>query len=172
MLPEAPPIEVLVSPTPFDPGVELNRFCSGRRDSGGIASFIGLVRDLNLGATIEGLHLEHYPGMTERTLQGICAEASRRWSLRRVRVIHRCGDLLPGDPIVAVFCAAEHRSAAFSACEFIMDFLKTEAPFWKRESTPQGGHWVDARASDEQAAGRWQGTAADAVEPDGESNGG
>ncbi len=148
-------ISVLVQAAAFDPGDELNKFRRGRPQAGAVALFIGQVRDLNQGEHIDALHLEHYPGMTERSLQALCESAAGRWPLMAVRVIHRHGDLLPGDPIVAVLCATAHRADAFAACEFIMDLLKTEAPFWKRESTADGARWVDARESDQVATQRW-----------------
>lgn len=148
-------IAIRVQLEPFDAGAELNAFCAGSRAVGGVASFIGLVRDLNLASSVAELYLEHYPGMTERSLQAICEESFQRWPLHAATVIHRYGNLLPGEPIVAVFCAATHRGEAFAACEFIMDYLKTRAPFWKRERTPDGLRWVDARESDASAAQRW-----------------
>ena len=107
-------------------------------------------------AAIQAMTLEHYPGMTEKALEAIVAEARGRWDILGVRVIHRIGRLLPGDRIVFVAVASAHRGEAFAACEFIMDYLKTRAPFWKKEETSEGGHWVDARTSDDTAAGRWQ----------------
>ncbi len=150
-----PPV-VRVQAAPFDPGTELNAFAQGDFGIGAVAAFVGLVRDLNLDHDVVALHLEHYPGMTERALEDIAAQAAQRWSLARCLVIHRYGDLLPADPIVMVLCASAHRGDAFAACEFVMDFLKTQAPFWKRETTPEGPRWVDARASDDMAAARWQ----------------
>ena len=122
---------------------------------GGVASFVGLVRDANDGHAIRGMTLEHYPGMTEKALEDICEQARGRWDLIDVVVIHRVGSLAPGDRIVLVGVAGAHRGEAFEACEFIMDYLKTRAPFWKREETPQGARWVEARESDDTAAGRW-----------------
>ena len=150
-----PRISVLVQAEPFDPGAELNAFARGRPDVGAVTMFTGLVRDLNQGDAVARMFLEHYPGMTERALADIGAQALARWPLLAVRVIHRHGELLPSEPIVAVLCAATHRGETFAACEFIMDFLKTGAPIWKRESTPHGERWVDARASDEDAQARW-----------------
>lgn len=149
-------IVVSVQSAAFDPGAELNAFTGGRPEAGAVAMFTGLVRDLNLGTTVAALQLEHYPGMTERSLQGICQDACARWSLLAVKVIHRHGELLPGEPIVAVLCASAHRGEAFAACAYIMDLLKTEAPFWKRERTPAGERWVEARETDAEAAQRWQ----------------
>jgi molybdopterin synthase catalytic subunit len=124
---------------------------------GGLASFVGLVRDANDGQSIRGMTLEHYPGMTEKALEDICAQAHARWDLIDTVVIHRVGSLVPGDRIVLVGVASAHRGEAFGACEFIMDYLKTRAPFWKREDTTEGSRWVEARASDDAAAGRWKG---------------
>ena len=138
----------------FDPGVEY-QYLEGQKATGGIVTFTGTVRDMNLGDAVGGLFLEHYPGMTEKALQGIVDEARQRWELLGVRVIHRIGQLYPGDRIVFVGVSSAHRKEAFSACEFIMDFLKTRAPFWKKETTEQGDRWVEERASDQAAADRW-----------------
>jgi len=140
----------------FDVGRELDALTAGRRDVGAVASFVGLVRDANDGHAIQGMTLEHYPGMTEKALEDICAQAHARWDLLATLVIHRVGPLAPGDRIVLVGVASGHRGEAFAACEFIMDYLKTRAPFWKKEDTPQGGRWVDARESDDEAAERWK----------------
>ena len=139
----------------FDVGRELEALTAGRRDVGAIASFIGTVREVNDAATVTGLTLEHYPGMTEKALEDICAQARSRWDLIDTLVIHRIGALEPGDRIVLVGVSSAHRGEAFAACEFIMDYLKTRAPFWKREETPQGARWVESRDSDDVAAGRW-----------------
>jgi len=141
----------------FDVGRELDVLTRGRRDVGALASFVGLVRDANDGHAIQGMTLEHYPGMTESALEDICAQAHARWELIDTLVIHRVGPLVPGDRIVLVGVASAHRGEAFEACEFIMDYLKTRAPFWKKEDTPEGGRWVDARESDDAAAERWKG---------------
>jgi molybdopterin synthase catalytic subunit len=146
---------VRVQEQDFDVGRELEALTRGRLDVGGMASFVGLVRESNDGQAIHGMTLEHYPGMTERALEDICAQAHARWKLVDSLVIHRVGPLAPGDRIVLVGVAGAHRGEAFAACEFIMDFLKTRAPFWKREDTPAGARWVDARASDDSAASRW-----------------
>ena len=122
---------------------------------GAVVSFVGYVRDFNDGHDVAGLFLEHYPGMTEKALAAILEEAGQRWPLLGVKVIHRVGQLPPGEPIVFVACASSHRQAAFNACEFIMDYLKTRAPFWKKETTPEGPRWVEGRHSDQEAAGRW-----------------
>ena len=137
----------------FDPGAELAEF--GRslgQDTGGIASFTGLVRD---GGGLIALTLEHYPGMTEKQLAAIEAEARSRWRLADVLIIHRYGRMLPGEPIVLVAAASSHRRAALEACEFLIDWLKTKAPFWKLEETAAGSAWVEAKASDDAAADRW-----------------
>ena len=122
---------------------------------GAIVSFIGLVRDINDGADVSTLTLEHYPEMTEKALQSIVDEAKQRWDVMDAVVIHRVGTLLPTDQIVLVAISSAHRQAAFSACEFIMDYLKTQAPFWKKETNNQGARWVEAKASDDEAKARW-----------------
>jgi molybdopterin synthase catalytic subunit len=147
---------VRVQEADFDVGRELDALTRGRRDVGGLASFVGLVRDANDGHAIRGMTLEHYPGMTEKALEDICAQANGRWDLIDIVVIHRVGKLVPGDRIVLVGVASAHRGEAFAACEFIMDYLKTRAPLWKREDTPEGSRWVEARASDDSAAERWR----------------
>ena len=129
-----------------------------RRDNpriGAIASFVGVVRDLNDGDSVAEMTLEHYPGMTEKSIDDIITEARTRWDVMNARVIHRVGTLKPLDQIVLVVVASGHRGDAFAACEFIMDYLKTRAPFWKKEQTPNGGRWVDARVADDVAAERW-----------------
>ena len=147
---------VRVQAEDFDMGRELEALTRGRADVGALASFVGLVRDANDGSPIAGMTLEHYPGMTEKALEEICREAHARWDLLDTLVIHRVGPLVPGDRIVLVGVSSGHRGEAFAACEFIMDYLKTRAPFWKREETPEGPRWVEARASDDDAAGRWK----------------
>jgi molybdopterin synthase catalytic subunit len=147
---------VRVQAEDFDAGRELESLTRGRRDVGALASFVGLVRDANDGRPIDGMTLEHYPGMTEKALEEICREAHSRWDLIESLVIHRVGRLVPGDRIVLVGVSSGHRGEAFAACEFIMDYLKTRAPFWKREETPQGPRWVEARSSDDNAAERWR----------------
>lgn len=142
---------ISVQEADFDVGEEIAALTSGGVDAGAVASFVGLVR----GGSIEAMTLEHYPAMTEKALNEIVAEARRRWELLGVRVIHRVGRLLPGDRIVLVVVSSSHRQAAFAACEFIMDYLKTQAPFWKLEETTAGSHWVDARESDDAALRRW-----------------
>lgn len=148
---------VRVQAQDFDVGRELEALTGGRTDVGAVASFVGLVRNANDGNAISAMTLEHYPGMTEKALEDICAQAHARWDLLDTLVIHRVGPLRPGDRIVLVGVASPHRGEAFAACEFIMDYLKTRAPFWKREETPDGARWVEARESDDAAAGRWKG---------------
>ena len=140
----------------FDLGAELAALRAGDARVGALASFVGLVRDRNDGQGVSGMTLEHYPGMTEKALEAIVAEARARWQLYGVLVIHRVGPLRPTDQIVLVAVTAAHRGEAFQACEFVMDYLKTRAPFWKREETPDGARWVDARESDDASAQRWQ----------------
>lgn len=147
---------VRVQAEPFDPAAELARFARGRTDVGAVASFVGLVRDEHGGAPILAMTLEHYPGMTERELEAIEAEARRRWPLADSLVVHRHGRMRPGEPIVLVATASAHRHAALEACAFLIDWLKTRAPFWKLEETPEGERWVEARESDEAAAARWR----------------
>jgi molybdopterin synthase catalytic subunit len=139
----------------FDPGAEINRMRLARPDIGAVASFIGQVRDLNDGAEVSGMTLEHYPGMTEKALESIVDQALQRWNIFDALVIHRIGELKPLDQIVLVIVAGAHRGEAFAACEFIMDYLKTEAPFWKKEQTGSGERWVEARSSDDDAKQRW-----------------
>ena len=149
-------MKILVQADPFDLGAEVAAMSRGRTDIGAIASFVGLARDLNEGSGVAAMTLEHYPGMTEKALAALVDDACSRWTLLDVTVIHRVGRLLPGDPIVLVAVAGSHRGEAFDACEFIMDYLKTQAPFWKKEETTEGERWVEARASDDAAAARWQ----------------
>lgn len=151
---------VRVQTEDFNVGQELEhlrRDASGAWDTrvGAVASFIGTVRDMNEGSSVSGLTLEHYPGMTESSIEAIIEQAESRWPLYSVRVLHRVGPMLPADQIVFVGVSSAHREAALEACAFIMDYLKTQAPFWKKESTPEGHRWVDARASDEQALQKW-----------------
>ncbi|MBD9553990.1 molybdopterin synthase catalytic subunit MoaE [Pantoea eucalypti] len=146
--------QIRVGPAPFDMA-EAYRWLAACDEDGAVVTFTGKVRNHNLGDNVAALTLEHYPGMTEKALQEIVDAARERWPLQRVTVIHRVGELFPGDEIVLVGVTSAHRSSAFSAAEFIMDYLKTRAPFWKREATEQGDRWVDARDSDHQAAQRW-----------------
>ena len=168
-------MSVSVQEADFDAGAEIASLSAGREDVGAVASFVGLVRadkaaavmppaqpgavspadGAGATATVQSMTLEHYPGMTENALEAIVAEARGRWDIYGVRVIHRVGRLLPGDRIVLVAVASAHRGEAFAACEFIMDYLKTRAHFWKNEQTPDGVRWVDARESDDHAARRW-----------------
>jgi molybdopterin synthase catalytic subunit len=140
----------------FDPGVELEAMTRGKTHIGGVTSFAGLVRDMAGGTAITAMTLEHYPGMTEKQLAEIEAEAHRRWPLDAVLIIHRYGELKPGDRIVLVATASSHRDAAFDSCRFLIDWLKTKAPFWKLEATDSGSHWVEAKESDDAAADRWR----------------
>ncbi len=139
----------------FDVGAELAALTAGRTDVGGVASFIGLVRDIAGGTQVGAMTLEHYPGMTEKKLAEIEAEAQRRWPLQATLIIHRYGRLEPGARIVLVATASPHRQAALESCAFLIDWLKTKAPFWKLEETAAGPQWVEARDSDDEAAGRW-----------------
>jgi len=147
---------VRVQTQAFDLAEVIDGLRAGNPAVGAIASFIGLVRDLNDGARVETMTLEHYPGMTEKALQAIVTDAGKRWDLIGVSVVHRVGELHPTDPIVLVAVASAHRGDAFQACEFIMDYLKTRAPFWKKEEDSQGTRWVASRSSDARAAGRWK----------------
>lgn len=149
-------MSVRVQEADFDVGAELAALRAGDARVGALASFLGLVRDVNDGAAVSEMTLEHYPGMTEKALEEIVAEAKGRWDIYDALVIHRVGPLLPCDQIVFVAVTGAHRGEAFAACEFIMDYLKTRAPFWKREATPAGARWVDARETDDSAAARWQ----------------
>jgi molybdopterin synthase catalytic subunit len=139
----------------FDLSTEIAALRAGRAGVGAVVSFVGTVRDINQGTGVSSLTLEHYPGMTDKSLQEIVAQAKSRWQLDEVLVIHRVGPLLPLEQIVLVAVSSAHRGEAFEACEFVMDWLKTRAPFWKKEATPQGERWVDARESDDAAAARW-----------------
>jgi len=147
---------VRVQTADFQLDAELRQLRASNLKIGAVVSFVGLVRDLNDGAGVLEMELEHYPGMTEKALTGIVEEAGRRWPLFDALVIHRVGPLRPAEQIVLVAVAAAHRGEAFAACEFIIDYLKTQAPFWKKETTPDGARWVDARCSDDAALARWQ----------------
>ena len=146
---------VRVQKADFDVAREIAALHAGDARIGAVAAFIGLVRDISDAAAVSTLTLEHYPGMTEKALTGIVDEAKSRWKIYDALVIHRVGELKPTDQIVLVVVTGSHRGDAFAACEFIMDYLKTRAPFWKREETPEGPRWVESRASDDEAAGRW-----------------
>lgn len=139
----------------FSVGEEYDQLAEGT-SAGAVAIFSGKVRDMNLGDNVTGLELEHYPGMTEKALSDICEQAITRWPLQKVRVIHRIGKLNIGDQIVFVGVTSAHRGASFEACEFIMDYLKTKAPFWKKERTTEETRWVESRESDHNAASRWK----------------
>jgi len=148
----------------FDLGAELAQLTAGNHAIGGLTSFVGLVRDMAGDGRISAMTLEHYPGMTEKMLARIEAEAHERWPLDATIIIHRYGRLEPGEQIVLVAAASTHRQAAFDACQFLIDWLKTEAPFWKLEETGEGAKWVEARSSDDKAAARWQRGKKDAAE--------
>lgn len=140
----------------FDPTEEISRLSRTDNSMGAVVSFIGTMRDLNEGDNVSSMTLEHYPGMTEKALQQIIVDARSQWELGEVTVIHRVGKILPSDPIVLVAVTSVHRGEGFDACEFIIDFLKTRAPFWKKEITDNGKRWVDARESDELATDQWK----------------
>ena len=139
----------------FNAGTEIELLRLAAAGVGAVVSFVGQVRDVNDGASISTLTLEYYPGMTEKSLESIAEQAKRRWNILDTVIIHRYGELLPADQIVLVAVSGAHRKEAFAACEFIMDYLKTEAPFWKKEKTALGEHWVEARDSDDKARERW-----------------
>ena len=139
----------------FDLSAEIATLRKNDPRVGAVVSFLGTVRDMNDGSQVKGMTLEHYPGMTEKALQEILDQAKARWDIYQTLVIHRVGPLLPEDQIVLVAVTSAHRGEAFAACEFIMDYLKTAAPFWKKEDTPEGARWVDARVTDEAAMARW-----------------
>ena len=149
-------IHVAVQSEPLDPHREVDLLRSGNPAIGGVVSFIGLMRDINEDESVVRMFLEHYPGMTEKALQKIAEEAVQRWELEGCRVVHRVGEILPSEPIVVVVAAARHRKAAFLGCEFVIDYLKTQAPFWKKETTNKGERWVDARITDDLAEERWR----------------
>lgn len=146
-------MDIRVQHEPFDAGSELNRFSAGAAGAGAVVSFTGIVRDVE--NRLSAMEIEHYPGMTERAISGIAGQAEVRWGLLDVLVIHRFGTMQPGDQIMMVATASRHRNAAFEAAEFLMDYLKSRAPFWKKEITGQGTAWVEATEEDEQALGRW-----------------
>ena len=169
-----PTPRVTVLAADFDLGIEVAALRAGDVGIGAVASFIGTVRDRNDGAGVASMELEHYPGMTERSIEAMIDEAMRRFEIVGARVIHRVGLLQPGAQIMMVAVTSAHRGQAFQACEFLMDYLKTQAPFWKKEQTPQGARWVDARSSDDAAIARWgivaenaaNNTAASVAEPE------
>jgi len=146
---------VRVQTADFDVSTELSALRGADARVGAVAAFVGTVRDINDDASVATMSLEHYPGMTEKALAAIVAEAKTRWDIVEALVIHRVGELRPTDQIVLVAVTSAHRGEAFAACEFIIDYLKTRAPFWKKELTPEGARWVEARASDDDAAARW-----------------
>lgn len=139
----------------FDAGAEIAKLRAGNPEVGAVASFVGVCRDANDGEAVATMTLEHYPGMTEKALAKIVDEAIARWRIIDVTIVHRVGELKPTDQIVLVVVTSAHRGDAFAACEFLMDYLKTRAPFWKKEQTPGGARWVEARSSDDDAAARW-----------------
>ncbi len=149
--------QVRVQQEDFDLTAEVARLRADNPRVGAVVTFVGAVRDMNEGSSVAGMELEHYPGMTEQSLQRIVEEACARWPLSGALVIHRVGPLRPMEQIVLVACSAAHRGEAFAACEFIIDYLKTDAPFWKKEQTPEGARWVDARVTDEAAMAKWAG---------------
>jgi molybdopterin synthase catalytic subunit len=147
--------QVRVQQQDFDLSAEVARLRAGNPRVGAVVTFVGAVRDMNEGASVAEMELEHYPGMTEQSLENIVDEACARWPLSGALVIHRVGPLKPMEQIVLVAVSAAHRGEAFAACEFIIDYLKTDAPFWKKEQTPEGARWVDARVTDEAAMAKW-----------------
>lgn len=149
-------IHISVQTEDFNIQQEYDELCMANAQDGAVVFFVGRVRDINQGDDVFSMTLEHYPGMTEKSLQTIVEQAKERWPLNRVRIIHRVGELLPADQIVFVAAASPHREAAFSGAQFIMDYLKTEAPFWKKESVPEGERWVEHKESDQQQADKWR----------------
>ena len=146
---------VSIQPQDFDVGAELAALRAGDARVGAVCAFVGTVRDRSGGQSVQNMELEHYPGMTERSIESMVAEAHRRFDIFQARIIHRVGLLQPEDQIVLVAVTSAHRGESFQACEFLMDYLKTQAPFWKKEQTPDGARWVDARVSDDAALARW-----------------
>ncbi|NHZ78193.1 molybdopterin synthase catalytic subunit MoaE [Massilia sp. CCM 8695] len=146
---------VRVQTADFDLSTEMAALRAQDARIGAVVTFVGTVRDMNDGASVAAMELEHYPGMTEQALEQIVAQAGGRWPLYGALVVHRVGPLAPLDQIVLVACTAAHRGEAFAACEFIIDYLKTDAPFWKKEQTPDGARWVDARVTDDAALAKW-----------------
>ncbi len=147
--------QIRIQKEPFDIAAVQEEMRTANPAIGAVVAFLGQMRDINEGDQINTMTLEHYPGMTEKALQAIVDEADQRWDLMGIRVIHRVGELKPLDPIVLVAVASAHRGEAFQACEFVIDYLKTRAPFWKKEQTPDGERWVDARHGDSEAEERW-----------------
>ena len=149
-------IHINITADPLDPMIEHRALLGRDAANGAVVTFVGLMRDINVGDSVTEMTLEHYPGMTESALREIADEAQHRWALQAIRIVHRVGALQPSDPIVFVGVSSAHRGEAFSACEFLMDYLKTRAPFWKRETLQDGRQrWVEARGSDDEAAARW-----------------
>ena len=149
---------IRIQESDFDLSAEIANLRKGDRQVGAVVSFLGTVRDMNVGSEVHSMTLEHYPGMTEKALEAIVAQAKARWDIRNTLIIHRVGPLKPEDQIVLVAVTSAHRAEAFAACEFMMDYLKTAAPFWKKEETADGGRWVDARVADDAAMARWKKT--------------
>jgi molybdopterin synthase catalytic subunit len=149
-------LSVSVQAADFDFKHEHAQLVLGDKGVGAVVAFIGMVRDLNLADDVVALELEHYPGMTEKSLMRIAEQAAQRWSLQAARIVHRIGKMYPGDQIVMVLTASAHRGDAYEANQFMMDYLKTEAPFWKKEWTPEGPRWIEARDSDDHAAAKWK----------------
>ena len=147
---------IKIQESDFDVSEEIASLRKGDPRVGAVVTFLGTVRDMNDGSQVKGMTLEHYPGMTEKALQEILDQAKARWDIYKTLIIHRVGPLLPEDQIVLVAVTSAHRGEAFAACEFIMDYLKTAAPFWKKEDTPDGARWVDARVTDDVAMARWK----------------
>lgn len=149
-------LDIRVQAAAFDPAAEQDELRRENTQIGALVAFVGQMRDFAADGPVQAMTLEHYPGMTERALHRIAAEAAARWQLEGIRIVHRVGRLLPGEPIVLVAVTSHHRGEAFRACEFLIDYLKTRAPFWKREETPAGARWVAARDSDDAAAAHWE----------------
>jgi molybdopterin synthase catalytic subunit len=149
-------VPIRIQEKDFDVSAEIAALRKGDPRVGAVVTFLGAVRDMNDGSHVQGMTLEHYPGMTEKALEEIISQAQVRWDIYKALVIHRVGPLLPEDQIVFVAVTSAHRGEAFAACEFIMDYLKTAAPFWKKEDTPGGARWVDARVTDDAAMARWK----------------
>ncbi|QWD24444.1 molybdopterin synthase catalytic subunit MoaE [Polynucleobacter paneuropaeus] len=149
---------IRIQESDFDLSAEIANLRKGDRQVGAVISFLGTVRDMNVGSEVHSMTLEYYPGMTEKALEAIVAQAKARWDIRNTLIIHRVGPLKPEDQIVLVVVTSAHRAEAFAACEFMMDYLKTAAPFWKKEETADGGRWVDARVADDAAMARWKKT--------------